>query len=63
MTLKRGSLFLGTKLEILGHQFYAQLWTKIRSILHARESAQATLHPHKEIFKLKETRSEPELNA
>ena len=40
---------------ILGHQFYAQIWTKIRSKLHAQENAQATLHPNKEIFKLKKT--------
>ena len=46
-------------LEILGHQFYSQIWTKIRSKLHARENAQATLFPNKEIFKLKKT---PALN-
>ena len=32
-------LFLRTKLGSLGHQFYAQIWTKIRSKLHARENA------------------------
>ena len=32
-------------------QFYAQIWTKIRSMLHAQENARATLHPSKEIFK------------
>ena len=36
------------------HQFNAQICTKIRSILHTQENAQATLHPNKElIFKLK----------
>ena len=40
-------LFLGTKLGILGHQFYAHIWTKIRSKLHARENARATLQIRK----------------
>ena len=30
-------------------EFYAQIWTKIRSKQHARENARATLHPNKEI--------------
>ena len=46
-------LFLGRKLGILGHQFHTQIWRKIRSKLHARENALATLHPNKEIFKLR----------
>lgn len=44
---------LRTKLGILGHQCHAQIWAKIRSKLHARENAGATLHPNKEINKLK----------
>ena len=35
---------------ILGHQCYAQIWTKRISKLHARENARATLRPNKEIF-------------
>ena len=38
---------------LLGHQCYAEIWTKIRSKLHARENVQAKLHPNKENFKLK----------
>ena len=41
------------KMGLLGHQFYAQIWTKIRSKMRERENAQAKLHPDKEIFKLK----------
>ena len=51
--MQLATLFLGTKLAILGHQSYAQIWTKIRSILHAWENARATLHPNKENCKLK----------
>ena len=47
------TLFLGTKLGILGHQFYAQIWAKIGSKLHMREYARASLHPNMELFKLK----------
>ena len=36
-----------------GHQFYAQIWKKIRSKLNARENARARLHPNKENFELK----------
>ena len=63
VTLERAASnsFLGTKLGILGHQFYAQIWTKIRSMLHARENARATLHPNKDILKLKNPISEPQL--
>ena len=55
VTLKclTATLFLGTKLGILGYQFCAQIWTKIRAKLHARENARVTWHPIKEIFKLK----------
>ena len=35
-----------------------QLWTKVRSKLHAQENAQATLRPNQEIFKLKENTNE-----
>ena len=44
-------------------QFCAQIWTKIRSTLHARKTARATLHSNKKICKLqKNPSSEPELN-
>ena len=32
-----------------------KIWKKMRSMLHARENARATLHPNKEIFILKKT--------
>ena len=57
------TLFPGTKLGILGHQFYAQIWTQIRSKLHAQENARARLHPNKDIFKLKNPSAKPTLNA
>ena len=34
MTLKR----VGTRLGILGHQFYAQISTKLRSKMHSTDS-------------------------
>ena len=46
------------------YTIYAQIWTKIRSMLHSRKTARATLHSNKKICKLqKNLSSEPELNA
>ena len=39
-----------------------QIWTKVRSKLHVRENARASLHPNKEILKTqKNPSSEPDL--
>ena len=43
--------------------FYAEIWTRTRSKLHAQENARATLHQNKEFFKLKNPSFEPELNV
>ena len=40
------------KLDILGHQVYAQTRTKTRSKIHKPENARARLHQNKDIFKL-----------
>ena len=57
------TLFLGTKLGILGHQFYAQVWTKIRLKLHAQENARAVTSKWGNFLTKKKPSSELELNA
>ena len=61
MTLKHVTWisFPWNKAAHLGQLFYVQIWTKIRSKLHAQENARATLHPNKGSFELKKT---PALN-
>ena len=61
MTLKRVTFnsFSWNKAGEFTTPIYAQIWTKIRSKLHARENARATLHPNKETFELKKN---PALN-
>ena len=54
MTLKRVTCnsFPWNKAEDFRTPSYAQIWTKIRWMLQARENARAKLHPNKEILKL-----------
>ena len=58
------SSFPGNKADDFRTPIVTQMWTKIRSKLHARENARATLHPNKEFLNLKKKpSSDPELNA